>query len=238
MTRHLEADLDKLKKELLAMGALVEDAANHAISSIVRRDPALAREVLTGDDEIDKRELLVEDACLKILALHQPVASDLRFLVSVMKVNNDLERMGDLAQNIAERALFLATHDPIEVHLDFARMVEKVRAMVRQSLDSLVRQDPDLARAVCAQDDEVDEYNKHMYTVLQDLMKSDPDTVERAVHTLSVARHLERIADLATNIAEDVVFMVEGDVIRHQPEDFSPPLQGLEARRAGADDAL
>lgn len=223
MGKHLEQDLDRLKKDVLTMGALVEEATNKAISALTRRDPALAEDVLSGDDAIDRREVEVETACLKVLALHQPVAGDLRFIVAVMKVNNDLERMGDLAQNIAERAAYLARHEPVLVELDFERMVERVRQMVSMSLDSLVNRDPELARRVCALDNEVDGYHRRMFSVLQELMREDTDTIERAVHTLSVARHLERIADLATNIAEDVVFMVEGEVIRHHAEDASAP---------------
>jgi len=217
--KHLQRDLDALKKEVLTMGSMVEEATNKAITSLTQRSPELAEEVLSGDDSIDQMELEVEESCLKALALHQPVAGDLRFIVAVMKVNNDLERMGDLAQNIAERSLYLSTHDPIPADLDFERMVERVRQMVSMSLDALVNQDSLLARKVCSLDDEVDEYNRHMFVMLQELMHRDGSTIERAVHTLSVARHLERIADLATNIAEDIVFMVEGDVIRHQPED-------------------
>jgi phosphate transport system protein len=216
MTKHLQDDLGRLKKELLLMGALVEDAINKAISSIVKRDPELARSVLKGDDAIDQKELQVEDLCLKILALHQPVASDLRFLVATIKVNNDLERMGDHAQSIAERSLFLSEHRPIDVHIDFQRLLEKARGMVKQSLDALVNSDARAARGVCAQDAEVDALNRHMFVVLEDLMRRDSGTIERAVQTLSVARNLERIADLATNIAEDIVFMVEGEVIRHR----------------------
>ncbi len=218
MTKHLNHDLDRLKKEMLAMGAMVEEAINQAIRSLVDRDPALARAVFAGDDAIDRKELEVEDACLKMLALHQPVAGDLRYIVAVLKVNNDLERMGDLAQNIAERALFLATHEPLQVDFDFARMVATVRRMVSQSLDALVENDPHLARRVCAQDDEVDALQRSMFEQLTALMMRDPSTVERAVQVLSVSRHLERIADSATNIAEDVVFMVEGENIRHQPD--------------------
>ncbi len=217
MSIHLQNDLDRLKRELLQMGSLVEEATNKAITSIVQRDPVMAREVLEGDDVIDSKELQVEDQCLKVLALHQPVASDLRFLVATIKVNNDLERMGDLAQNIAERSLYLSSQPPIDVHIDFQRLLDRARGMVKQSLDSLVNEDSDLARRVCEQDSEVDELNRHMFVVLEDLMRREPASVERAVQTLSVARHLERIADLATNIAEDIVFMVEGEVIRHRP---------------------
>jgi phosphate transport system protein len=215
MTKHLQHDLERLKKEILAMGAMVEEAINKAIRSLTRRDAALARQVTDGDDAIDRKELEVEDACLKMLALHQPVAGDLRYIIAVLKVNNDLERMGDLAGNIAERALYLVTHDPLEVDVDFTRMVDTVRRMVAQSLDSLVHQDPRLARSVCAQDDQVDECQRHMFETLTAAMARDASTVERAVQLLSVSRHLERIADSATNIAEDVVFMVEGEVIRH-----------------------
>jgi phosphate transport system protein len=215
MSKHLQADLDRVRKQLLEMGSMVESAIQRAIASLVDRRPELADEVLLGDDAIDQKELEIEDACLKILALHQPVASDLRYVVAVMKVNNDLERMGDLAQNIAERAAYLSTHDPLDVELPFLQMTQSVQGMVSSALDALVKSDTRLARRVCRQDDEIDAQNREMYVVLQDVMKRDPRSVERAVHTLSVARHLERIADQATNIAEDVVFMVEGEVIRH-----------------------
>jgi phosphate transport system protein len=223
MSKHLQHDLDRLKKEILAMGALVEEAINRAIASLNNRDAALARQVLDGDDAIDRKEVEVEDMCLKMLALHQPVAGDLRYIVAMLKVNNDLERMGDLAQNIAERANFLAQNEPIQVDLDFTRMVELVRRMVGQSLDALVNQDPVLARRVCVQDDEVDRLQKNMFEILQNLMVRDPRTVERAVQVLSVSRHLERIADSATNIAEDIVFMVEGDIIRHRADPTRQP---------------
>ncbi|MCC6408188.1 MAG: phosphate signaling complex protein PhoU [Planctomycetes bacterium] len=215
MKKHLQHDLDDLKKDILTMGSLVEESINKAIASLVHRRPELASEVSAGDEAIDRKELAIEDKCLKMLALHQPVAGDLRFIIGCIKVNNDLERMGDHAQAIAERATYLATHAPIEAQIDFQRMVVKVQSMVKRGLDALVNLDAELARAVSREDDEVDAYHKQMFAELQDLMRRDADTVERAVHTLSVVRHLERIADLATNIAEDIVFMVEGEVIRH-----------------------
>jgi len=223
MSKHLQHDLDRLKKEILAMGALVEEAINRAIASLTQRDAVLARQVLEGDDAIDRKEVEVEDLCLKILALHQPVAGDLRYIIAVLKVNNDLERMGDLAQNIAERVTFLAVNEPVPVHLDFTLMVELVRRMVGESLDALVNQDPVLARRVCVQDDEVDRLQKQMFETLQSVMMRDPKAVERAVQVLSVSRHLERIADSATNIAEDIVFMVEGDIIRHRADPARNP---------------
>jgi phosphate transport system protein len=216
MSKHLQHDLERLKKELLTMGALVENAINRAIVALVQRRPEIAEEVLAGDDLIDEKELEVEDLCLKMLALHQPVAGDLRFIVGCIKVNNDLERMGDLAQNIAERATYLARHAPIDVHADFTQMVECVRRMVADALDALVHLDTRRAREVCRADDEVDEYNRHMFVELENLMRRENATIERAVQTLSVSRHLERIADLATNVAEDVVFMVDGEVLRHR----------------------
>ncbi|MGE3966375.1 MAG: phosphate signaling complex protein PhoU [Planctomycetota bacterium] len=218
--KHMQRDLEQLKRHVLTMGALVEQATNWAITALVDRRVELARDVMVGDNQIDQMELMIEEECLKLLALHQPVAGDLRFVVSVMKVNNDLERMGDLAINIAERAAFLAEEPPLSVPLDFPRMAEVVRRMVRDSLDSLVRLDTDLARRVCVADDEVDEINRGMFVRIEDVMRSDPESVERAVHSLSASRHLERIADLATNIAEDVVFMVEAEVIKHRHEDF------------------
>ena len=220
MSKHLQRDLDRLKKEILGMGAMVEQATNKAITALVERRPELAQEVMAGDDAIDRKELTTEEECLKTLALHQPVAADLRFVVAVMKVTNDLERMGDLAVNIAERAAYLSTHPPIEVPLDFQRMADRVRRMLQDSLNALVSRDTALARRICRDDDEVDAINRDMFVALQDLMFRKPETIKRAVHTLSASRHLERIADLATNIAEDVVFMVEGEVIRHRTENY------------------
>lgn len=216
MSKHLQRDLDEVKRELLAMGGLVEEQTDKAIAALVRREPGLAAEVVARDDEVDAREVALEEECLKLLALHQPVATDLRFIVTAMKVNNDLERMGDLAVNIAERATFLASQPPLALPIDLAAMTEQVRAMLRDSLDALVNLDVGQARRVLGEDDEVDRRHKEMYHVCQDLMKSDPANVERAVATLSASRNLERIADLATNVAEDLVFLVEGEVIRHR----------------------
>lgn len=227
MAKHLRRDLSHVEREILRVGALVEDAIRKATIALVDRRVDLAEEVIRSDHLVDEKEVEVEEECLKILALHQPVAIDLRFVVAILKVNNDLERMGDLAVNVAERALYLANHDPLGVPLDFARMVSLVRGMVSDSLDTLVRQDPRRAREVCSRDDEVDELNKQMFVRLEQLMVEDPSTIKRAVHTLSASRHLERIADLATNVAEDVVFMVDGEVIRHRHEDYVAESQRL-----------
>ncbi len=220
MPIHLHRDLERIAKEVLAVGALVEEATNHAIEALVHRRAELAETVLNGDDRIDRREVEVEVDCLKMLALHQPVAADLRYIVAVLKVNNDLERMGDLAVNVAERARYLATHEPLSVDLDFQTMGDLVKRMVRDCLDALVRRDVEAAQRVMQDDDRVDHINRQMFDVLQGAMQADPKNVKRAVHMLSASRHLERIADLATNIAEDIVFMVDGTVIRHQPEHY------------------
>jgi len=215
MTIHLRHDLDVLAKELLTMGAMVEEATNRAINALVRRDRALAREVIAVDDAINDYENQIEDRALKMLALHQPVAADLRFIITVLKVNNDLERIGDHAVAIAERAQVLAGLEAVPRPEDFDRLIEVVQRMMRDSLNALVERDAKLARAVCLMDDEVDRVHRLMYAAMQDVMRHDVDKIEPAVNTISATRHLERIADLATNIAEDVVFMVEGEILRH-----------------------
>ena len=215
MGRHLERDLDHLSKELLTMGAMVEDATNKAFHALSQRKTDVAEEVIRGDGAINDRENLIEEECLKMLALYQPVATDLRFIVTALKVNNDLERMGDLAANIAERAVRLAELDPAPLPDGISRLVSLAESMVRDSLNSLVDMDAKIARKVCDVDDEVDDIHRDMYTEMQRVMKKEPESVERAINTLSVSRHLERIADLATNIAEDVIFLVEGEIVRH-----------------------
>lgn len=215
MTIHLHRDLDDIKKQLMDVGALVEQAIRDATTALLDRRIDLVERVQAADDAIDAKEVHVEETCLKALALHQPVAVDLRYIVVVMKVNNDLERMGDLASNIAARAAYLAAHEPLDLPVDLRSMVEIVQRMVRDCLDALVRSDIALARSVLAADDSVDDFNRDMFTRMQDEMMSDPKKVKRAVHYLSASRHLERIADLATNVAEDVIYMTEGEVIRH-----------------------
>jgi phosphate transport system protein len=221
MSKHLQRDIDDLKKRLLGIASMVEEATNKAVVSLVSRRPELARDVMEEDHAIDQSEVQAEEECLKLLALHQPVAGDLRFLVTVLKVNNDLERIGDLAVNIAERAAYLCSHEPLGVSLDLESTAEKVQEMVRMSLDALTSGDASLARRVLTMDDEIDAANRNAYIVLQRHMHEKPESIERAVHLLSASRHLERIADLATNIAEDVVYMVEGELIRHQTENYS-----------------
>ncbi|MEM7200416.1 MAG: phosphate signaling complex protein PhoU [Planctomycetota bacterium] len=216
MTKHLLRDIEQLKKAILGVGATVENAIHMATTALLDRRPALAEEVIEGDAEIDTREVAIEEDCLKILALHQPVAFDLRFLITILKVNNDLERMGDLAANIAERALDLAQEPALPRAAVLDQMIEGVRSMVKMSLNALVHQDPEAARTVLAADDEVDHGNRQMFGQMRALMVEDPGTIDRATYMLSVSRNLERIADQATNIAEDVLFLVEGEIIRHR----------------------
>ena len=216
MSKHLERDLEQLRRRLLDVGSLVESATNRAITALTHRQPELADGVFDADDEIDALEVQIEEECLKILALHQPVAADLRFVIAVMKVNNDLERMGDQAVNIAERAVYLSSRPPLDVPLNIERMAEVTRSMVRSSLDAVVNLDAEIARSVGTMDDEVDEIHREMFRLVQDRLRRSSDVVEQAIAYLSASRDLERIADLATNIAEDVLFTVLGEVVRHR----------------------
>jgi phosphate transport system protein len=216
MSQHFLREIEHLKKKLLVVGAKVEESIAKAIAAVVKRDAKLALEVVQGDEEIDQMEVDVEEDCLKILALHQPVAIDLRLVVAVLKINNDLERMADHAVNIARRAEYLATYSDVDLPPDLEVMLHRTQTMVRQSLDALVNQDTTLARKVCHDDEEVDQLNRKMHVLIQDQIRTNPDRVEQFVHQLSVSRQLERIADLATNVAEDVVYTVEGEIIRHR----------------------
>lgn len=218
MRAHLERDLELLKKDILTMGSMVESAINKSIDALINRDADLAGEVIAGDNEIDLKELEVEEDCLKILALHQPVAGDLRYIVSILKVNNDLERMGDLAGHIANRASVLAKQEPIGMPGKLEKLVTMVQGMVRDSLNALVRQDADLALKIIETDDDIDELHMEIYHELRDRMRQEKGIIDRAFYTISVCRHLERIADYATNISEDVYFTVTGEIIRHMDE--------------------
>jgi len=216
VTRSLDDDLHLLRQRILRMGGMVEEATANATAALTQRRPELARRVLEADDAIDMVELDVDEECLRILALHQPVASDLRYITAVLKINNDLERIGDLACNVAERAIDLSTRDPLVLPMQFERMTEIVRAMLHDALDALVSRNAELARDVCARDREVNAIHRENFAILQECMKGDVETVERCVDLLSASRQLERMADQTTNIAEDVVFLVEGLVIRHR----------------------
>lgn len=217
MSKHLQRDLDHLQRDILALATSVEEAIHKAIHALQDRQPELARQVIDGDNAIDAEENHVEEECLKMLALHQPVAVDLRRIAAALKINTDLERMADLAEDIAERAIHLARLPPIPVPAKLQRMTDLTTSMVRQSLDAFVNQDVRLARLVCRLDDEVDRYNNVIIEELIALMQKSPEMVEPGLSLFSATRHLERIADHATNIAEDVIYLAEGEIVRHRP---------------------
>lgn len=217
----LQHEIEKLKKRVLTLGAMVEEQLHQAAGAVIERNDALARRVLAGDAAIDDMEVELEEECLKLLALHQPVAVDLRFIIAVLKINNDLERIGDLVVNIGERAAVLAVKPKIGKGFDFAPMVKKVKAMLKESLDALVNMDVALARSVCQMDDEVDAIHEAVFDWVEHAIARCPAAVPLLLQTQSISRHLERIADLATNIAEDVIYMVEGHIVRHRTDELA-----------------
>jgi phosphate transport system protein len=208
--------MDHLKVRLLHMGAAVEDLVARSIQALTDRDPQLAEECIRIEAQIDQQEIQIEEECLKLLALYQPVAGDLRFVTAMLKINNDLERMGDLGGHIAERAQVLAQHREGPLPGDLRQMAARVQRMVRMSLDALVNQDAGVAQEVLLADSEIDAYHQEMFPLLAAQMRSHPESIEVLFHVLSASRHLERIADYATNVAEDVVYLVRGEIIRHQ----------------------
>jgi len=216
MPKHFDLEIEKLKKKTLYLSAIVEEVVQKAFKAFEERNPKVAKEIIEGDIEIDRIEVDLEEDCLKILALHQPVAIDLRFIVAVLKINSDLERIGDLATNMAERTLFLASHQHITVPFDLHSLAEKTQTMVRRSLDSLVNLDANMAREVRRLDDEVDRLNREAFDRVKETIRRQPDQVDILIAYLSVSRYLERIADHATNIAEDVIYMIEGIIARHR----------------------
>lgn len=220
MAKHLQKEIENLKKRLLSVGARIEDIVLQATTALEERNADSAQKVIDDDIEIDRLEVEVEEDCLKILALHQPVAIDLRFIVAVLKINNDLERIGDLAVNIAERAAFLSGRPKVDISFDFPEMAQQARSMLKRSLDALVNLDSELAHKVCVDDDTIDTMNRQMYLKIQDAILKNPEQISSFVHLLSASRHFERIADHATNIAEDVIYMVDGQIVRHRAEEY------------------
>ena len=223
MSLHLQRDLDELKQGVLHLGGLVETSIGNACIALKDRRPELAEIVFANELLINEKEVHIEESCLKILALHQPVDADLRFIVVVLKVNNDLERIGDLAENLTKQAVYLSEREPLEAQTNkINEMFFTARSMLKDSLDSLVKLDVKLAHQVIKQDDEVDGINREMYDDFRALIAIDSSMVEQATSLLSCSRYLERIADLATNISEDVLFMVEGEVVRHMDDSSLP----------------
>jgi phosphate transport system protein len=215
MSVHLQREIDHLKKQLLSLCALAEEQVQLAVQALLERDPDTAKRVEQRDMDIDHREVEVEEECLKTLALHQPVASDLRLIVAALKINSDLERIGDLAVNIARKAVAFASLGPMEIPFDLAGMWEKTQRMLRDSLDALVNLNPAMATSVCARDNEVDQMKRQIRRTAEEMMQRDPAKVPALLTLLAVSRNLERVADHATNIAEDVIYMAEGRIIRH-----------------------
>lgn len=211
---YLQLEIDKLKSQLLTLSALVEECVDKAVLAATRVDEAMAKEVIRTDQRIDEMEVELEEECLKVLALHQPVARDLRVIIAVLKMNNDLERIGDLAVNIAKRVRHLKNGLQLSKET-LSSMTNTVRTMLRTSLDSLVDLDIDLATKVLSLDDQVDELNRKNFKEAIKTMMANPDQVDGIMGSLTVSRNLERIADCATNIAEDVIYLISGEIIRH-----------------------
>ncbi|MCA9185331.1 MAG: phosphate signaling complex protein PhoU [Pirellulaceae bacterium] len=216
MSKHLQRDLEHIERELLALSAQVEEMIALACNALTEQRLDIAVQVIDGDQRVDEHEVLIEEECLKILALHQPVAVDLRRTTAVLKINNDLERIGDLAVNIAERAEQMRTYPTFPIPDKLLEMAEEARSMLADSLDSFVRLDVHAARGVCRRDDAVDLLNAEVISELREHMHRDGNQIEPALYLFSASRHIERIADLATNIAEDVIYLVEGEIARHR----------------------
>ena len=219
MTRHIEHQIAQLKDSILRFGTIVEEAISRSNTALFKQDVDLAQKVMANDGEIDRLEVELEEECLKILALYQPVAADLRFVVAVLKINNDLERIGDLASNIAKTVSQLTTSGPFNLPEEISIMAKQAEEMVKNSLDAVVQADPDLARQVRDYDDVVDAGRQAVRTLVMQQIKKNPEKVESLLQINSVSKHLERIADMATNIAEDVIYMVEGEIVRHRHRD-------------------
>lgn len=215
MTSLLQKELGQLEKQLLTLTAVVEESVQKAIKALSGHDRELAQQVIANDDRVNRLEVDLEEECLKVLALHQPVANDLRMVVAILKINNDLERIADQAANICERALAVMDAPKTICPLKLDIMAEKVIDMLEKALDSLVNTDPKLAHTVLELDEEVDTLHSDNYAVFKEYVRNNPETVDLVLNYLTVSRHLERVADLATNIAEDVIYLNEGKIVRH-----------------------
>ena len=220
MSKHLERDIQNIHSRLMSLFAIVEKMIDNAVRALCEHHVQLAQQVIETDQQVNSMEVEIEEECLKILALHQPVATDLRRLTTVFKINDEMERMADLACNIAERAESMHEHPYFPIPEQLPDMVRQSTLMVRMALDSFVDSDVELAKKVIHCDSSVDENNRKVIAELQSLMKQDPALVEPALHCFSASRHVERIADLAENIAEDVIYLVDGDIVRHQHENY------------------
>lgn len=219
MSEHFHKELDELREDLLKQGERVEEQITGAIQAMLNRDEERAKAVIDSDRNIDEAEIEIEEECLKLLALYQPIATDLRFLMSALKINNDLERIADLASNICERVIYISSHNNLDTRERFEDITKRVQEMIRTSLSALIERDEEKAWTVRDMDDEVDRQHEEMFQFLTDEIKKDSDVTEVAIQNLSASRYLERIADHATNIAEDVIYMERGEIVRHQSSD-------------------
>ncbi len=217
MPRHFHEELEQVKEKLLKLGSLVETMVEQAVASLVDRDSRLAEEIIASDQKVDALDVEIDEDCLRLLALQQPTAKDLRFITTAMKITTDLERMADQAVNICQRAIELNEEPQLKPYIDIPIMSQLSQKMLRDSLDAFVRRDADLARQVIPADNKVDALKNQVFRELLTFMMEDPRTIPRAIRLILVSRHLERIADHATNVAEMVVFLVEGKTIRHAP---------------------
>jgi phosphate transport system protein len=218
MTKHLARELDDLHHDILSMCAMVEEMVHQAVDELAEPNHETAREMAGKDDEIDQWDVRIEEECLKILAMHQPVATDLRRITSVLKISNELERVADLAVHIAERACGLVTWPEVYAPANLKEMAGIAGEMLRNGIDAYVNLDSDLAKSVCARDETVDRLNREIIGEILARMKESPAHIEPLLHLFSASRHVERVADHATNIAEDVVYLIDGEIIRHRPE--------------------
>lgn len=216
--RHFSIELEELNGKLLQMGGLVESAIHRSVRSLIEQDRGLAEEVIRDEPEINRIEMEIDGLATRLLALRQPVARDLRLLTAALKINTDLERIGDLAVHVAERSLSLMHHPLVKPMTDIPKMASLVQSMLLKCLDAFVQGDAELARSVLMSDDEVDKLRDAVYAELLDIMQRDPSVLTAAIDLLFIARNLERIGDHATNIAEDVVFLVKGVDVRHRAE--------------------
>ncbi len=215
MHRHFEEELTRLKERILKMGALVESQIAASIKALVERDTALAKQTIQNDHLVNAMDVEIDEECIRLLALYQPAARDLRFITTAMKITTDLERMSDLSEDICERSIELAEEPLLKPYIDIPRMAEAAQKMVREALDAFVNKDAALARKVCAADQFIDDLTHQIFRELLSYMAEDPTTITRAVRISFIAKYIERIGDHATNIAEMVVYLVEGKIIRH-----------------------
>jgi len=225
MPKRLQRELEKVKKSILSLGAMVAECIRMSIKAIETWDATLAEEIIRRDYEIDELEIEVEEECLKTLAHNQPVAVDLRFLIATIKINSELERIGDEAVNIANRVTNISKRRKLDLSFDFSVMAEKAATMLRLSLDALVNLDLDLAFKVLTLDDDVDRMHREIYDRIKEVMSQNPDYVGYLINLYTTSRHLERVGDHSTNIAEEVIYLIEGEIIRHRAK--------LEALQAG-----